>query len=205
MPAKTQPERTPARTFTEIARRAQIVRAAIETIAELGYSNASFAQIAQRAGLSSTGLISYHFDSREELIGEVVGDILGTIGDYMAARPAGEQADAGVALRGYIEANVEFIDTHRQEMKALLEISLGGGFAYDADTDQAVISPLQQILRRGQREGVFRSFDSAVMATLVQRAIDGLPLLLAADPALDVGAYGAEVATVFDLATRASG
>jgi hypothetical protein len=42
------------------------------------------------------------------------------------------------------------------------------------------------------------------MATLVQRAVDGLPFLLAAEPALDVQAYGAEVATVFDLATRAS-
>jgi len=35
-----------ARTFTETARRAQIVQAAIETIAELGYARASYAQIA---------------------------------------------------------------------------------------------------------------------------------------------------------------
>ena len=47
--------------FTEHARRAQIVGAAVETIADLGYGQASFAQIARRAGPSSTGLISYHF------------------------------------------------------------------------------------------------------------------------------------------------
>jgi hypothetical protein len=39
------------RSFTAQARRAQIVRAAIETIAELGYGQASFARIAERAGL----------------------------------------------------------------------------------------------------------------------------------------------------------
>ena len=41
------------------------------------------------------------------------------------------------------------------------------------------------------------------MATLVQRAVDGLPFLLDVRPDLDVAAYGREVVTVFDLATRA--
>src|SRR6202453_4771003 len=47
------------RTFIETARRAQIVAAAIDTIAELGYAQASFARIADRVGISR-GLISYH-------------------------------------------------------------------------------------------------------------------------------------------------
>ena len=38
------------RTFIETARRAQIVAAAIDTIAELGYGQASLARIAERAG-----------------------------------------------------------------------------------------------------------------------------------------------------------
>jgi AcrR family transcriptional regulator len=52
------------RTFTEEARRTQIVTAAIETIAELGYAQTSFTQIAKRAGLSGTSLISYHFTGK---------------------------------------------------------------------------------------------------------------------------------------------
>jgi hypothetical protein len=82
-----------------------------------------------------------------------------------------------------------------------MEIFLGGGFHYDSGTDQAVISPVEGILRWGQEGGEFRAFDPKVMATLIQRAIDGLPFALAADPGLDVPAYGAEVATVFRLAT----
>jgi AcrR family transcriptional regulator len=40
------------RTFTETARRAQIMAAAIDTIAELGYGQASLARIAEAAGTS---------------------------------------------------------------------------------------------------------------------------------------------------------
>jgi AcrR family transcriptional regulator len=193
----------PGRTFTENARRAQIVRAAIVTIAELGYRNATFAQIARRAGLSSTGLISYHFDGRDELIREVVAEVVGAIGAHLTQRMTGA-ASAPAALATYIEANVEFTGAHRDEMKALLEIFLNGGFSYDAGTEQTVLSPIEEILRAGQETGEFRRFDPKVMATLVQRAVDGLPFLLAADPDLDVPAYGAEVATVFRLATAAA-
>lgn len=194
---------TSRRTFTETARRAQIVQAAIATIADVGFRNASFAQIAKRAGLSSTGLISYHFRSRDELVQQVVHEVVGAIGAHMAQRMVAiPSATAGLQI--YIEANVEFIGTHREQMKALLEIFLNGGFAYGPDTDEAVLSPIEEILRDGQRSGEFRSFDPKVMAALVQRAVDGLPFLLAAEPDLDVQAYGTEVATVFDLATRAS-
>jgi len=201
MRANRGPGTAPARTFTESARRAQIVEAAIATIAELGYRNASFAQIAKRAGLSSTGLISYHFSSRQELMDQVVSKIVTAIGSHMAQRLEGVEP-AGAALRAYIEGNVEFIGDHRAEMKALLEIFINGAFDYSPATDQMVISPVEQILAEGQRSGEFRDFDTKVMATLVQRAVDGLPFLLSADPGVDVPAYGAEVATAFDLATR---
>ncbi|MDQ6657199.1 MAG: TetR family transcriptional regulator, partial [Actinomycetota bacterium] len=44
----------PFRSVTANARRSQIVAATIEVIAEVGYSQASFARISKRAGLSST-------------------------------------------------------------------------------------------------------------------------------------------------------
>jgi len=193
-------ERT--RTFTEQARRAQIIAAAIATIAEVGYRKASFAQIARRAGLSSTGLISYHFAGKDELIGEVVRAVLADIGAFMAERMA-TAASAPDALRTYIEGNVAFIGSHREQMKALADIFISGGFGYDAALEREAVSPLEEMLRAGQAAGQFRSFDPVVMAALVQRAVDGLPFLLDMRPDLDVAAYGREVATAFDLATRA--
>lgn len=194
------------RTFTEQARRAQIVAAAIGTIAEVGYRNASFAQIAKRAGLSSTGLISYHFAGKDELIGEVVKTVVSDMGRFMrehmqaAAGTAGGSAAA--ALRAYIDGSIEFIAGHREQMKALTDIFIGGGFSYDAGDEATVVSPLEEILRSGQAAGEFRDFDPTVMATLIQREIDGLPFLLDMRPDLDAAAYGREVGTVFDLATR---
>lgn len=57
--------------FIEAARRAQIIECAIETIAMLGYAQASLAQIAKRAGISKS-VITYHFTGEEELIEQVV-------------------------------------------------------------------------------------------------------------------------------------
>ena len=44
-----------------------------EVLAELGYGATSFRRIADRAGLSSTGLISYHFKGKQELVDSVAG------------------------------------------------------------------------------------------------------------------------------------
>jgi AcrR family transcriptional regulator len=193
----------PRRTFTEAARRAQIVAAAIETLAEVGYARASFAQIARRAGLSSTGLISYHFAAKAELIGEVVEHVVGEMGQFMARQMAGAQGPRD-ALGVYIEGNCRFIADHPAPMKALLEIFVNGGFDYGPGDERAVVSPLEGILRAGQEQGEFRDFDVTVMATLIQRAVDGLPFLLAVRPDQDIAAYAREVVTAFDLATRAS-
>jgi AcrR family transcriptional regulator len=194
--------RATARTFTERARRAQIVAATIETIAELGFQRASFGQIARRAGLSSTGLITYHFDGRDDLVRQVVADIVSDIAAFMAERMAGVTGPAE-ALRAYIEGTVEFVAANRAKMKALADIFVNGGFPYGPDDDAAAVSPIEEIMRAGQAAGVFRAFDPTVMATLVQRSVDGLPFLLERQPNLDLAAFAGEVGTVFDLATRA--
>src|SRR5271166_1206110 len=95
---------------TETARRAQIVEAAIATIADLGYAGASFAQIAKRAGLSSTGLISYHFAGRDELIDQVGQQIVSAIAAFMTERMAGVTT-ATDALHRYIDGNIAFIES----------------------------------------------------------------------------------------------
>ncbi len=201
MPAKKPSDERSRQTFIEAARRAQIVEAAIATIAEVGYARASFALIAKQAGLSSTGLISYHFASKDELIEQVVSSIIGTMGQFMAQRME-RQPNAASALTTYIHATAAFIGTHRRQMKALLDIFLNGGLHYDETAELMVVSPVEEILRRGQDSGEFRPFDTRVMAVLIQRAVDGLPFLLATYPDVDVDTYAAEVATTFDLATK---
>jgi AcrR family transcriptional regulator len=191
----------PARSITGTARRTQIIAATIAVIAESGYSQASFARIAEHAGLSSTRLISYHFAGKDELIAAVVEDVVGSIGAFMAQRVGAEQS-APAMLRAYIEGTIEFIAAHRAPMKALLEILLGGGLSYDAQDDERVVSHVEAVLQRGQADGDFRDFDTRVMATAIQRSVEGLPFLLHSTPDLDCVAYASELVTLFELATR---
>lgn len=189
------------RSITATARRAQIVAAAIETIAELGYQQASFARIAERAGLSSTRLISYHFAGKDELIRQIVAEVVAEMRAFMAERMLATTS-ARDALATYITANADFVALHRQKMTAFLAIFLGGGFSYDAGSELVTVSPVEQILTKGQNDGEFRDFDTTVMATLIQRSVEGLPFLLTSHPDLDPTAYAREVVTTFDLATR---
>lgn len=189
------------KSFTTTARRAQIVRAAIETIAEVGFARASFARITDRAGLSSTRLISYHFANKDELIEQVVREITFGLGGFVSERMK-DQGTAAEALRAYILATVEFIGSHRTQMKALLSIFLSGGLNYDSSADQTVNSIIEQILLEGQSGGEFRDFDPLVVATTIRRAVEGVPFLLESHPDLDLPGYAQELVTMFELATR---
>ena len=111
----------PNRTFIETARRAQIVDAAIDTIAEVGYARASLGRIAARAGISR-GLISYHFAGKEELIGEIVRAVIDQSRAYMLPRITAESTGPG-ALRAYIGSNLVFIGEHRNLLIAIVEIA----------------------------------------------------------------------------------
>jgi len=191
-----------ARSFAATARRAQIVEATIETIAELGYGQTTFARIAERAGLSSTRLISYHFADKQELMGQIVGDLYTEIGVFVGQRMAAHRT-AAAALDGYIHATIEYIAEHRTHMKALLGIFLSGALTTEPSGDELVtLLPAEQILIEGQRQGEFRSFDTAVMAASIQRSLDGIPLLLESRPDLDLALCARELATIYELATR---
>jgi AcrR family transcriptional regulator len=197
------PERKRARpSITEQARQAQIVAATIETIAEAGYPKASFAQIAKRAGLSSTGLISYHFKRKQDLDQAVVIEIYDRLSRHMTAAMAdvpGPQA----ALVAYIEGLIGFMQADPPALRAMMGIVLNGAVAWDGDAEREATSGIGEILQWGQAEGVFRAFDVTVMATTIQRALDGIPLAQAANPDIDLDVYARELVELFTRATQA--
>lgn len=188
-------------TLTEQARRAQIITAAIETIAELGYPRTSFAQIAKRAGLSSTGLISYHFKTKKDLDWEIVKDIYGRLTDHMAEAMAGVP-NPQAALVAYIEGLTGFMKLEPFALQAMFGIVMHGGVGYDADSERESVSGISDILRWGQEEHVFREFDIQVMATTIQRSLDGIPLAQAVNPGLNLDTYAHELVELFTLATQ---
>jgi TetR/AcrR family transcriptional regulator, fatty acid metabolism regulator protein len=193
-------------TFTESARRAQIVSAAIDTIAEIGYGQASLARIAERGG-TSKGVITYHFDGKDELIQEVVAEVLAKGEAYMVPRILAESSGRGM-LRAYIESNLGFMREHRNHVVAFLEIFLNargedGGSLVDQRTLEHQVTSLELLLAHFQAAGDFKAdFDPQVMAVAIRGAIDQVPLRLARDPDLDLGRIARELAALFDRGTR---
>src|SRR5882757_3980884 len=115
-----------AKTFTESARRTQIVTAAIEVIAEVGYAKATFSRIAKHAGLSSTGMISYHFEGKDDLLAACVTEIEQSTGAFM--QPRIDAADGHVArLRAYVEANVALVGDQPAAVRALIDLVRNAG------------------------------------------------------------------------------
>ncbi|MEV6669720.1 TetR/AcrR family transcriptional regulator [Streptomyces sp. NPDC051162] len=196
----------PSRTFTETARRAQIVGAAIEVIAEVGYAKASFTRIAERAGLSSTGMISYHFSGKDDLMREVVAEVL-RVGDaYMRPRIEAQTTAPG-RLRAHIESNIALLKEFPDHLPAVVEV-LSGARGEDPSlreftaSQEAVFDFLVQRMREAQEAGEFGEFDPRVMVTAIRGAIDALVTRAAKDPGLDPDVCGRELADLFDRATR---
>ncbi|NUT02251.1 MAG: TetR family transcriptional regulator [Hamadaea sp.] len=181
------------------------MESAIECIAELGYARASFAQIAQRAGISSTRLISYHFEGKEDLIRAVVHEALRAAGAYMHPLLQAQTSPSAM-LATYITSNLDFIRTHPAHIRAVLEIAANtrpdsGVSAVEPDSASPV-ALLEQLFRHGQEVGEFRAFDQRVMALTLRAAIDAAVGELAARPDLDLDAYARELVALFDRATR---
>jgi TetR/AcrR family fatty acid metabolism transcriptional regulator len=194
------------RTFSDLARRAQIAQCAAEAIAEAGYADASLAEIARRAGVAKS-VVSYHFSDRAELMGEVLRTALATYATFMAPRLAGA-ASAFDKLRAYLVGTADYVAEHVSLHVAVIEIAFN---ATSADGRPLVATmPLQapepsveDILRQGQRDGDFRDFDVAVVGGVVRSAVThDLVMRQRADPAADLRAYAEELVRLFDLGIR---
>jgi TetR/AcrR family fatty acid metabolism transcriptional regulator len=205
MNTKKQPTGQEQATFISSARRAQIVNCATMTLAELGYAQTSIARIAERAAISK-GVITYHFASKTELIGAVVGAVLSDFAAFVEMRVKTESSAQGT-LQSFIKANIEFMGLQRTAMLALLEILNNGR----TETGASMVNPalvesditrLEALLLQGQQQGEFRAFDTRVMAVAIMSLRSGVLTQLAINPQLDLEAYAREFATLIELATR---
>ena len=197
---------SPERTFTESARRAQIVDVAIQVVATVGYAKTSFARIAKAAGLSSTGIISYNFAGKDDLMREVVAEAFRPAEAYILPRVE-TAVGARARLRAYIEASTALLAAHPNHLRALIEVA--GNLPQDGADRAALIARVDATLdfhtnyiREAQAAGEFRAFDPRVMVIAIQGAIDAVVARKTREPDLDAAACGRELADLFDHATR---
>ncbi|MCY8235364.1 TetR/AcrR family transcriptional regulator [Priestia endophytica] len=185
-----------------------MVECAIETIAEVGYAQASLGQIAKRAKISK-GVISYHFTNKEELLEQVAFEYYMAWQSYIAPRIEAQKSPKEM-LRVYIESNLTFVDENRQHVFAVIEMVSNkrtddGKLRFAANHDETILLPIENILTLGMQEGIFREFtgpSARVMALTIRNAIDGFTIELMRKPHLDVQEYTRELITIFDKSTK---
>lgn len=164
-------------TFIEEARRKQIIDSTIETLAARGYINTTLAEIADLIGVSK-GVISYHFDGKDELISATLNTITET---WVSVRQGcvDQQTEPLEKLRAYFQGNIEFMKKYPSYIPAVLELWASySSIEEKKEFNRSVYEPsraqLKEIFRLGQEKGDFVALDPFLYASIIQGAIDGI-------------------------------
>lgn len=199
-------QNTAKRSFIELARRAQIVEAAIETLADVGFGNTSLARVAKRIQISPS-LISYHFTDKDALILQVLEDIA-TSWDTYVEEQVSQGTTASEQLRRYIVASLLYMGTRPAHFAALIEIVFNartkdGTLLYRVEEEEPGFALLKSVLAHGQQTGEFREFNIHHVAVAIRGAISEFFGEMHR-PDADLESYTAELVDLFARVTASN-
>ncbi|WP_406204886.1 TetR/AcrR family transcriptional regulator [Streptomyces decoyicus] len=185
-----------ALTFTERARRQQLIDATIDLISTRGYPATSLSAIAERAGLSKAAVL-YHFSSKDNLTRATLEQVMEQFGAYVTERVA-QAAGPRDAIVAYVRAMIGYQQAHRRQVRVITEMLLDdeGGSRLKTpgshDT-QGRWQALADLLEEGRQAGALRDFDTRTVALAIGGAIDGVIAHWLVHPELDLDAAAAEL------------
>ena len=173
-----------------------IIAAAEQLFAEAGYRGASLANIAERAGVTQSGLL-HHFNSKEDLLLAVL-EQHGLNDDALLLRPLGLGGSAVIGgLRDLIVENAQNRVSVRLFAVLVAESTAveHPGHDYMRDRYERLRNRLVGALSAGIERGEIRpEIDLETLATALIALMDGIQLQWIYNPDLDMGA-------AFDLVT----
>lgn len=198
--AAERPQRTEAAdSFIHAARRAQLIDAAIEVIAQVGLDQASTVRIAQRAGVSR-GVVAYHFRDRAALLDGILAKVY-ELGRVEVGPAVAAAANARDALQAFVGGSIDFYAAHPRDMAALTEIFIAARRRDGLPLHVRETDDVSAALRAGQEQGRFRAFDVGVMATTIRSILDSaVHRICVGEP---VEPLRSELLTTIDLMTKA--
>lgn len=175
---------TGSRTFTEQARRAQLVDATIEQIARRGLAGASLARVAEATGITKAAVL-YHVGSKDALIAaayqRVLDALVATVGAAIDAAPVGDRPAV------YIRAMVAHLRDNPQHVRVLAEVGRKQDVDHPSDARWA---PLAGIIDAAAEAATDKrgtaAVDSRALALIIGGAIDGIVAEHLADEDFDV-------------------
>ncbi|WP_433803123.1 TetR/AcrR family transcriptional regulator [Actinomycetospora sp. CA-084318] len=170
-------------TFTEEARRRQLVDVTIGMLAEHGYGRCSLARIAEAAGVTK-GAVLYHFRSKDAVVRaayeHVLGELVTAVGTAVDAAPT-----PGAAVDAYVTTMLSHLGARRDHARVLAD-SLDAAVVRDRDDRPARWRPVAALIEAAQAAGQYRAGDPRVLAVALGGAIDGLVAEKLADPSFDL-------------------
>lgn len=180
------------RTFTERARRQQLIGVTIEQVAQRGFAGASLARIAEAAGITKAAVL-YHFGSKDALVtaahAEVLESLVATVGEALE--------DAAVADRPgtYIRTMVAHFRDHPQHARVLAATVTQEVFDHAREARWAPLAGLLDAAAKARSDTALDdsapAADSRALAVLIGGAIDGIVAEHLEDPAFDTDAAAA--------------
>jgi AcrR family transcriptional regulator len=199
-PTQARPE-----SFTRAARKAQIVAAAIEVIAEVGFPNASIRKIADRVGIAMSAVL-YHFGTKDNLVEAIVEHMYRTMLTQVAPAVQAEDTSTG-KLAAYIRSSIGYFSTHRAALTALASLGTSYvpsdgrrfeelGLSPDIAEQLALLDPTP-ILAAGHRDGEFGDFPVQSTAVALRGAVNGVVDRVLREPGYDAAGYAEDLIEIF--------
>ncbi|MET9293925.1 TetR/AcrR family transcriptional regulator [Streptomyces sp. NPDC003077] len=185
-------------TFTERARREQLVQCTIDLISTRGYPATSLAAIAERAGISKAAVL-YHFSSKDNLTRATLEHVLERFTAHVTERVAAAP-DPLAAVIAYVRAMIGYQQANRRHVRVITEMLLddAGGTRLKTPGSHDTHDRWQELARllaAGQETGQLRDFDTQAVALAIGGAIDGVISHWLAHPELDLDAAADELET----------
>lgn len=183
-------------TFTERARRQQIIECTIDLISTRGYPSTSLSAIAEEAGISKAAVL-YHFSSKDNLTQATLTSVLDQFTAYVEGQVA-QEGDPCAALVAYVRAMISYQKANRRHVRVITEMLLDdkGGTQLKTPGSHDTYGRWQALaglLAKGQEAGRLREFDPQTVALAIGGAIDNVIAHWLVHPELDLDAAADEL------------
>lgn len=172
-------------TFTEQARRKQILSVAAKLFLEKGFNSTSLDDIAQEVGVSR-GVIFYYFDGKREIGEQTARQNMRRYSNYVRERVE-KKRTSRTRLLEFVDACLDYQKDHRDVY--LLYIDLIGCFGDSEQKYELTVAMnrrtsewLIELIEAGQEKGEIARVPARDLADVIQGFVDGLMEMSALDP-----------------------
>ena len=136
--------------------RQQILDAAEQVFADLGFAEARMEDVAQVVGVRRPSLL-YHFKNKQDLYDSVKAEIYEALRGAMARqRPAGDDPQA--QLLGLLDSWLDFMASRPTAARIILRNTIEKRLPRDSDQprfSEAVVADFERLVERGRASGQF--------------------------------------------------